>query len=64
MSISTIVSYGYGSWGGANKLPTLGFDISEVTTPTVAGLEYTLPTSRMHYTLDTSRIHYTMDEED
>ncbi len=31
---------------------------------TVAGLEYTLPSNRLHYTLPLNRLHYTLPEED
>ena len=72
MSIAQVITGGYGSFGSVNKLPTLGFDIAEITVASVEGLEYTLPSNRLHfaiptddmdYTLPGNKLHWTMDEE-
>jgi hypothetical protein len=64
MSISTIVSYGYGSWGDVSKLPTLGFDITAVVAPTVPGLEYNSPNARLEYNAQSCLLEYKAKSDD
>lgn len=63
MSISTIVTYGYGSFGSVNKLPTHGFDIGDAAAaPDAPGLEYTLSSNKLHYTIPDNKLQYTVSE--
>lgn len=40
MSVSGIVSFGFGAWGGAELLPTLGFGVGEAVAPWTPTLHY------------------------
>ncbi len=57
-SPSTIITLGFGSFGGVNLLPTLGYGIASETGFDVAGIEHSVPQNRMHYTVPRNRMHF------
>lgn len=72
MSISTVVTGGFGSFGSVNLVPTLGFSIGAIVVPDSEGLEYTLPAKKRGYilskldkgyTLKTKKSHYNLEEK-
>lgn len=64
MSISPIVTYGLGTYGGVNLLPTLGFSIGEVViivTPVDVELVCQITTSLSFTVLIETDRNYIMD---
>ena len=71
MSIATIVTRGYGTFGSVNLLPTRGYSIGEDVeemvgpgtdyTATEERAEYTIYLSRTEYTINTTRTEYTLE---
>jgi hypothetical protein len=59
MSIATVVTRGYGSFGSINLLPTLGYSIGEAlpSEPTT-GLDLALNARRTEYQLNSRRTQY------
>ena len=69
-SPSSVVSLGFGSWGSANLVVTLGFGIGEDQSARYGWLEYTA-TGRLNYDAEgqsqyavLGRTHYTQSAED
>jgi len=49
------------SWWPLGRRPELTYEgVADEVAPTVPGLEFTLPTNRMHFTLSTNRMHSTL----
>ena len=47
MSIATVVTMGFGSFGSVNNLPTLGYSIATAPVPSSEGMEFRLA-GRLH----------------
>ena len=62
MSIAQVVTFGFGSFGSVNKLPTMGFDIGQVTVPDAPGIGYTMPNNKLNYTMSDNKLDYRMDK--
>ena len=64
-SISSIVTRGFGTWGGVNDIPTRGYGIGaavvvdSVSTP---GLQWTATDGRLHYASEDERLHYASND--
>lgn len=56
MSVATVVTMGYGTFGSVNLLPTIGYSIQNVQ----GRLEYTIPLNLLEYTLNPDRLEFTI----
>jgi hypothetical protein len=56
MSIATVITRGYGSFGSVNRLPTLGYG----TVNNLVEVGYTTRTDPAHYTVIGPLLHYTV----
>lgn len=72
MSVATVVTRGFGSFGSIGSIVRGGYAAGASVIPNAPGLEFTLPTNRLHYalpenllgyTLDINRLHYTLPDE-
>lgn len=59
MAVSSIVVFGYGSFGAVNRLPTLGYYMPASIAPGVPGIELTAPDDRPHFSATSERLHFT-----
>ena len=59
MSVATVVTMGYGSFGTVNFLPTIGYSIGAVLATTKQSIDYTEPRMRIHCNEPLQRVHYT-----
>lgn len=60
MSVATVVTRGYGSFGDVAHVVTAGYLSASVVIPNEPGMEFTLPANRLHFTLPESRLAYTL----
>lgn len=62
-SIASVVTRGYGSFGSANLLPTLGYLPYVSNIIGFGRLEYTMPRSQLEFTLSDERLEFTIPAE-
>lgn len=60
MSIATIVTRGFGSFGDIGHVVTAGYDTGVTVVPNEPGLEFTLPANRLHFTMPANLLQYTL----
>ena len=62
--INQTITLGIGTPAGVPEFLLFGLQVAPETALTAPGLEYTLPSNKMHFTQPQGRMHYTIPEED
>lgn len=63
MSVATVVTRGFGTFGSVNLLPTLGYGSYSSGPSGYGRLEYTIPRSQLEWTLADERLEFTARDE-
>lgn len=60
MSVATVVTRGFGTFGSVNSLPTLGYGAFSSAILGYGRLEYTIPRSQLEWSVRDERLEFTV----
>ena len=68
MAIATIITRGYGNGTYIGTIPLVvarGYLIGDAApSPDVPGLEYTLPSNKLHFAMPENKLHFTVPNDE
>lgn len=61
MSIASVVTGGFGSFGSVALVVTAGYSIGSILVPTSEGLEFEVGNNRLHFEVSSNKLDYSVD---